>query len=144
MSSLFVFMAVQLDVKHEIIDLEQVFLPSEENTVTRIVRRGQNGIYSYSYNSSSITEDGKERTKARPINARTFVNLLEQSDKTRIPIRKKVYSFVYQNHYFELNHYLNGKGEGTFILDVEDVDPGKPIELPPFLKDYVEKEGKFF
>ncbi|KAL9643329.1 hypothetical protein ABK040_014784 [Willaertia magna] len=132
---------VQLDVKHEIIDLEQVFLPSsEEGTVTRIVRRGQNGIYSYSYNSSSITEDGKESTKARPINARTFVNLLEQSDKTRIPIRKKIYSFVYQNHYFELNHYLNGKGEGTFILDVEDVDPGKPIELPPFLKDYVEKE----
>lgn len=128
---------VDIDIRHEVIDLEQVFIPNgNEGDVTRIVKRGQNGVFTYSYHSTTTIEDGLERVSARPISARTYVNLASQADKTRIPINKKIYSFVYKNHYFELNHYLNGKGKGKFILTVEAV-AGQEVFMPTFLQQYV-------
>ncbi|KAG2393134.1 hypothetical protein C9374_009711 [Naegleria lovaniensis] len=128
---------VDIDLRHEIIDLEQIFLPtSNDKDIIRIVKRGQNGVFTYSYHSTTTTGDGYETVSARPISARTYVNLATSADKSRIPISKKIYSFVYKNHYFELNHYLNGKGKGTFILSVEAV-AGQEVTLPSFLSPYV-------
>jgi len=131
---------VELDMRHEVIDLEQVFIPTEnDKDVIRIVKRGQNGVFTYSYHSTSTTEDGFEKISACPITARTYVNLAQQADKSRMPINKKIYSFVYKNHYFELNHYLNGKGKGTFMLTVEAV-AGQEVHIPPFFEPYVTEE----
>ncbi|KAF0980682.1 hypothetical protein FDP41_013165 [Naegleria fowleri] len=131
---------VDIDLRHEIIDLEQIFLPtSNDKDIIRIVKRGQNGVFTYSYHSTTTTDDGFETISARPISARTYVNLASSADKSRIPISKKIYSFVYKNHYFELNHYLNGKGKGTFILSVEAV-AGQEVTLPSFLSPYVLEE----
>ncbi|EFC50009.1 predicted protein [Naegleria gruberi] len=131
---------VDMNLRHEVIDLEQIFIPTgNEKDVTRIVKRGQNGVFTYSYHSTQTIEDGLEKIEARPISARTYVNLSSQADKSRMPILKKIYSFVYMNHYFELNHYLNGKGKGTTILTVEAV-AGQEVSIPPFLEPYILEE----
>jgi hypothetical protein len=137
---------VPIDTPFQEIAIEQVFLKdTNPREVKRIVKRGQSGVFTYTLNTTTVSEDGQEETVvSRPITAKTFVTLLGQSDSNRVPINKRIRTFVYKNYYLELHTYLSPKhGQGVHVLQVE-LDPKLKFDidtvLPPFLRSRLDRE----
>ncbi|KAL0484783.1 hypothetical protein AKO1_003693 [Acrasis kona] len=129
-------------------EIEQVFLNSKsKNERTRIVKRGQLGVYNYTIYNTTISKDGNEEASvSRPISAKTYMSLMQQSDPDRVVTNKKLRSFVWENHYYELHMYQTpGHGQGVQVLSVE-VEPsifkekGVDAMIPEFLKSTLDKD----
>jgi hypothetical protein len=135
-----------INVPFQEINIEQVFLKDTNPRETkRIVKRGQSGVFNYTLSTATISEDGKEEiVGSRPITAKTYVALMEQRDTDRVPINKRIRTFVHKEHYLELHSYTNPKhGGGVHVLQVE-IDPKLNVDInevvPPFLRSRVAKE----
>jgi hypothetical protein len=139
---------VKIGVPYQECDIEQVFLqPTVAGERTRIVKRGQQGVYNYAIYHTTVSDDGtEEATVSRPISAKTYVSLIQQADPARVITAKRLRSFVWKDHYYELHMYQTpGHGLGTQVLSVE-VEPllvqekGASTFIPPFCTDLVKKD----
>jgi CYTH domain-containing protein len=66
-----------------------------------------------------------------------ILNPKGQADNDYMKIKKKLYSFVYKEYYYELLLFIQPK-EGLKLLQVES-NQGV-IDFPPFLEDFVDQE----
>ena len=127
----------EFPVKCEEIYIEEIFLKVKDpKDQVRIRKRGQKGFFSYQLSQRIADYQHEDDATYRPISAKNYVTLLGQADPDYIKIKKKIYSFVYKEYYYELMEFIQPK-EGLKFLEVES---DQNVILPPFLENFVKKE----
>lgn len=125
-------------VHANVCDIEQQYLLSEsDKEVGRIRRRGVRGSYVYTHTLKGPTQNGERIEIERTINAREYVDFLNQVDPTLKPIQKFRTCFLWKDRYFELDQFVSPH-EGLMLLEVELNDINEEVELPPFI--HIERE----
>lgn len=147
----------KLPLHVETFEIEQTYLmrAQDDDDATSgynyLRRRGQQGIYTYTL--SAIRQPGSEFIKSthrsdvdaeqivleRALSGREYVSLLQQRDTSRIVVKKKVHSFVWNNVYYELQTFQE-PDLGLSILNCE-LEPQLSPELPEFLDVQQEVTG---
>eukprot|EP01122_Echinamoeba_exundans_P015104 TRINITY_DN7035_c0_g1_i1.p1 TRINITY_DN7035_c0_g1~~TRINITY_DN7035_c0_g1_i1.p1 ORF type:complete len:509 (+),score=110.40 TRINITY_DN7035_c0_g1_i1:37-1563(+) len=141
----------KLPLHVETFEIEQTYLMRAQDDddsssgYNYLRRRGQQGIYTYTL--SAIREPGREFKKSvssrgdaardeeqivleRALSGREYVSLLQQRDTSRIVVKKKVHSFVWNNVYYELQTFQE-PDLGLSILNCE-LEPELTPQLPTF------------
>jgi CYTH domain-containing protein len=141
----------KLPLHVETFEIEQTYLMRAQDDddsssgYNYLRRRGQQGIYTYTL--SAIREPGREFVKSlssrsdadrdeeqivleRALSGREYVSLLQQRDTSRIVVKKKVHSFVWNNVYYELQTFQE-PDLGLSILNCE-LEPELTPQLPTF------------
>jgi len=98
-----------------------------------IIRRGQNGQYTYTH--SMLRPDTQSDEKVileRSISGREYLALLKQSDETRLSVKKDVQFFIYNNVVYELQRFTE-PDIGLTILKTEVNNSKNDISFPWFL-----------
>jgi CYTH domain-containing protein len=126
-----------LPVPCEYIDIEQTYLATPDDSEARVRRRGQRGAFTFTHTIKRPVSFGERIEIERPITAREYEAHLSGADPTRRTIRKSRCVFLYGNHYFELDRFLE-PCPGLQLLEVEVDDLARPVPLPPFIE--VERE----
>ena len=127
----------EFPVKCEEIYIEEIFLKVKDpKDQVRIRKRGQKGFFSYQLSQRIADYQHEDDATYRPISAKNYVTLLGHADPDYIKIKKKIYSFVYKEYYYELMEFIQPK-EGLKFLEVES---DQNVILPPFLENFVKKE----
>eukprot|EP00736_Rhodelphis_marinus_P004672 Rmarinus@m.28424 len=129
--------ALARQVKLESFGVRETFLITTDGTEAKVRRRGQNGSYTYVHSVRRFIDDQRVELK-RPINGRIYVSLLSQADAEREPVEKRRRCFLYSNHYFILDEFLNPSCKGLVMLrtEVERID--QDISFPDHI--HVTKE----
>ncbi len=79
---------VFIPVRHEVVNIAQIYLKSEyENS--RIRKRGQNGVFTYTHTIKKQLAPGKNIEKEKMISDKNFLYLLESRDVERHIIKKQ-------------------------------------------------------
>lgn len=127
---------VSIPVRHEVVNIAQIYLKSEyENS--RIRKRGQNGVFTYTHTIKKQLAPGKNIEKERMISDKNFLYLLESRDIKRHIIKKTRTCFIWKNKYYELDQFIN-PFPGLHVLEAELESDDETLDLPPFLN--IEKE----
>lgn len=121
---------------HQRIDMEQVYLRSKDKReVTRIRRRGQDGVYLHFL---ARTRHAGARNlpieEEELIPEQEYLSLTRLMDpKTEVLLRERV-CFLWNNQYFELDSY-RGRHEGLVMLLAESPvrEGGGLAAIPPFV-----------
>lgn len=121
-----------LKLRQEVIDIEQTYLLSNKNESARVRKRGQHGSFTYTYTVKQQMAPGKNFEREKMISVKEFIRSLEQADPTRRTIKKERTCFLWENQYFELDHFL-APCHGLYLLEAELETDGDQINLPPFL-----------
>ena len=114
-------------------EITQTYLLSEPGTEMRVRKRGWQGSYVYFQTIKKTVSSDKQIETERRITAQQYVDLLQLADPNRKPISKMRKCFVWKNHYFELDTYIEPK-LGMQILEVEGIKEGDEVEIPPFIE----------
>jgi len=117
------------------IDIEQVYLLTEDPRVERRVRRrGQGGYYVYFQTQKRSVRPGVRNEEEWQIGERAYLHALayDYDPKSRI-IRKERFCFPWKSQYFELDVF-RGEHKGTHLLEIESTDEQQEIIIPPFIK----------
>lgn len=122
-------------IKIQKIFIEQIYLKSQnENEELRIRKRSQ-------WDSSNYYRTTKDRRgqwpieKETSISARDYLALQDLKDPQKDIIHKNRYCFVYENQYFELDHFIApDRHKGKIILEIELTEENKEVKIPPFLE----------
>lgn len=114
-------------------EIEQTYLLSSnpEQTI-RVRKRGSNGSYTYTQTIKYPPKDGQRIEIEKNIRGRDYLNLLLEKDPTRQSIKKTRRTFLWKNHYFELD--LFRQPSDLILLEVELLHIDEEVELPPFLE----------
>jgi CYTH domain-containing protein len=129
--------AAAMPVPCEYIDIEQTYLLTPDGSEARVRRRGQGGAFTFTHTVKRPVCAGERIEIERPITAREYEAHLAQADPARRPVRKSRCAFLYANHYFELDRFVE-PCPGLELLELEVEDLGRPVPLPPFVE--VERE----
>jgi len=115
------------------VDIEQTYLlsPNPEQAV-RVRKRGSNGSYVYTHTIKHPMKDGERIEIEHTISGREYLNMMVQKDPQRKTIRKVRRTFLWKNHYFELDLFTNPSD--LILLEVELLRVDEQVELPLFLK----------
>jgi len=114
-------------------EITQTYLLSEPGTEMRVRKRGWQGSYVYFQTIKKTVSSDKTIETERRITAQQYVDLLQIADPNRNPIRKMRKCFVWKNHYFEIDTYIEPK-LGMQILELEGIKEGDEVEFPPFIQ----------
>lgn len=147
----------KLPLHVETFEIEQTYLMRAQDDddsslgYNYLRRRGQQGIYTYTL--SAIREPGTEFVSSqrpnapneqivleRALSGREYVSLLQQRDTSRIVVKKKVHSFVWNNVYYELQTFQEPE-LGLSILNCE-LEPELSPQLPTFFDVQQEVTGR--
>mmetsp|Transcript_5962 Transcript_5962/g.22628 ORF Transcript_5962/g.22628 Transcript_5962/m.22628 type:complete len:363 (-) Transcript_5962:36-1124(-) len=132
-----------ITVPYESIDVEHVFLQSDDPNEQRGIRkRTHQYVNSYSIVHKVKSMDGREETNVfRRLTPKTYMQFMKQADPSKRKIKKEQKSFVWGEHYYVLNRYKLKKQSDVNLLVVE-ARPEEPVEalIPDFLKDRVVSE----
>lgn len=114
-------------------EIEQTYLLSAnpEQTI-RVRKRGSNGSYTYTQTIKYPPKDGQRVEIEKNVRGRDYLNLLLEKDPDRQAIKKTRRTFLWKNHYFELD--LFREPSDLILLEVELLHIDEEVELPPFLK----------
>lgn len=124
-----------IPIRHEEIDIEQVYLVSTDGTSSRIRKRGQRGSYIYTHTSKKNIGVGQNIEVERMVTSREYNSLLSQADRTKNKICKKRYCFIWNERYFELDYFIKPSSiYGLVMLEVELDNIDEEIDFPPFIK----------
>lgn len=127
---------LEIPVRHEMVNIAQIYLKSEfENS--RIRKRGQNGVFTYTHTIKKQLAPGKNIEKEKMISNKNFLYLLESRDFNRHIIKKTRTCFIWKNKYYELDQFIN-PCSGLCVLEAELESDEETLDLPPFLN--IEKE----
>ena len=111
--------------------IEQIYLESE--ITTRRIRKRAFGNVVIFYETVKIKIDNASSQEFESeISEAEYNELKNLSDKTKRPIVKNRYCFIYKNQFFELDIYdfWNDKA----IIEIELSKANKAVELPPEIK----------
>lgn len=121
-----------LPVRSEEVEIEQRYLRTTDGSEARIRRRGQHGSYTYFHTVKRPVAAGQRVEVERPISAREYVALQSEVDPARRPVKKLRRCFLWKNHYFELDRFLDPR-PGLVVLEAELESADAALDLPPFL-----------
>ncbi len=127
----------EMPVRFEEIDVEQTYLLTPDGSEARVQRRGQHGVFTFTHTLKRPVSAGERIEVHRPISPREHDAHLAHADPARRMIRKTRRVFLYANHYFELDRFLEPCA-GLELLELEVDDLAHPVALPPFVE--VERE----
>jgi len=130
---------------------DYLLTPGQKNQA-RLRKRGQHGSYTYTHTIRrhvELTEEGAKRDSPelkQAISRRDYIILLAQKDQRRSSIYKKRRCFISNNHYYQLDVYLEpcqSKCRGLILLETYTVDntPDFVNKLPSFLNVLREVTG---
>lgn len=107
----------------------------------RIRKRGTNGSSTYTY--TIRRPDVKDVELKRQITYRDYEVLLTQVDSSHHPIYKKRRAFLWNDHYYQLDNYVEPcyKGHGLIFLETYTAKDVCLKDLPSFLKVVKEVTG---
>lgn len=96
--------------------------PDPHHVQSRLRKRGQNGIWSYTYTQRKReSSDSQVIELKRTIAHRDYTNMLAQRDPNHLTVYKRRRCFIWNNYSFQLDIYrkpCNPKCEGLIILEV--------------------------
>jgi len=130
---------------------DYLLTPGQQNQA-RLRKRGQHGSYTYTHTIRrhvELTKEGEKREAPelkQAITRRDYIILLAQKDQRRSSIYKKRRCFISNNHYYQLDVYLEpcqSKCRGLILLETYTVDnsPDFVNKLPSFLNVLREVTG---
>ncbi|MDD3845129.1 MAG: AAA family ATPase [Syntrophorhabdaceae bacterium] len=121
---------------HQRIDMEQAYLRSrDKREVTRIRRRGQDGVYFHFLARTRYAGGGSLPVEEEElIPEQQYLSLTRLMDPRAEVLSKERICFLWNNQYFELDRY-KGRHEGLVVLLAESPGPdgGRPTAIPPFV-----------
>lgn len=123
-------------VKHEDYDVDHDYLLSSDGTQHRLRKRGQYGVYSYTHTIRYPDILGQRIELRHMLSSREYLSIKRQRDPSRLTVKKKRRSFLWQKQYFELDYFLQ-PCEGLILLEAY-MKTGDDITLPDFID--VQKE----
>ncbi|MDO5510482.1 MAG: AAA family ATPase [Weeksellaceae bacterium] len=118
---------------HYTSSIEQTYLLSNENEELRVRRRGQNGKFICFHTQKKDLAPGQRLEVETKISPKEYSLHLENRDKDYRVIRKERKCFVWDDHYFELDHYLEPQLDFQ-ILEIEGLNLQEKLTFPPFLE----------
>lgn len=126
------------DIKVVKTDILQTYLLSPEGEERRVRKRSLDGCPTYYYCSKKKTDQAHVRIeKEAIINEGEYRVLLEQGDPNLAPIEKERHCFLFENTYFELDHYKNPDLPfATLEIETETIP-----KLPDFITESVDLTG---
>lgn len=131
-----------LPVHFQELEIDQTYLTSPAGAKARIQRRGERGSYVYTHKMKRTTTDGKRVEVEYPLSGREYIAMLAESDPRRTTLKKIRRVFLWKNHYFEWDTYLEPERHRHIeMLKVEVPSLLSPLELPPFLQVESEVTG---
>lgn len=117
------------DVQHDYL------LSSNPQTQTRIRKRGQNEIFTYTHTErTKISNERVERIAQ--VNFREYQTLYRQRDSDHHPIYKTRRCFLSRGHYYQLDIYKepwNKRCQNLVLLETYTTKEEEELELPGFL-----------
>ena len=99
----------------------------------RVRKRVHRGDPTYFATRKKKLSDTVYREDERLIDVATYEKLLARKVGGTGMIQKDRHCFVYRDQYFELDVF-KGAHKGLFLLEIELLEEGSPVELPPFLR----------
>lgn len=113
-------------------DIEQTYLlsPDPKQSI-RVRKRGMNGSFAYTHTIKHPMIDGERPEIERNISGREYLNLMLEKDPNRKTIQKVRRTFLWKNHYFELDLFTDPSD--LMLLEVELFHIDEKVELPPFI-----------
>eukprot|EP01091_Cochliopodium_minus_P009398 TRINITY_DN2309_c0_g1_i1.p1 TRINITY_DN2309_c0_g1~~TRINITY_DN2309_c0_g1_i1.p1 ORF type:complete len:475 (+),score=126.73 TRINITY_DN2309_c0_g1_i1:166-1425(+) len=126
-----------IPVKYEKSYTEQTFLMRDSEKRQEgyifVKKRENKGSTIFTYSAKHVFIDSSSAIIERQISAQEYGTLLAQSNPNREVVTKKLNSFVWNGHYFELNYYMHPH-EGLIILKTDAEDSQQQIPYPPFIE----------
>eukprot|EP01135_Chromosphaera_perkinsii_P001436 Nk52_evm4s169 gene=Nk52_evmTU4s169 len=121
----------QFDVRHD-------YLPiGTDGSQTRIRRRGQCGIYTYTHTVRKPEIDGQHVEVRKAISAREYATLLRQRDPKTNSVYKTRICFLWEQNYYQMDVYsppYHPRCQGLILLETShDEDFSSDDVVPPFL-----------
>lgn len=144
----------KLPLHVETFELEQTYLMRAQDDddssqgYNYLRRRGQQGTYTYTLSAireplreyvTNKDDPSEQIVLERSLSGREFVSLLHQKDQSRMVVKKRVHSFVWNNVYYELQSFVE-PDLGLSVLNCE-VEPHLAPTLPNFFDIQQEVTG---
>jgi CYTH domain-containing protein len=131
-----------LSVQQFDVDHDYLIHIDNNNTESRVRRRGQQGQYNYTYTIRYSSIHGQKLELKRTLTRREYSELLLQRDPNRLKIHKHRYCFLFNDQYYELDIYIEPH-KGLKLLEFyvnknESNEKDEVTNLPNFLE--IEKE----
>jgi CYTH domain-containing protein/thymidylate kinase len=121
-----------IPVRSEEVDIVQVYLKTDDGTMSRIRRRGCDQSYIYTHTIKKSTGvSGKSIEIERRISENEYLALLMNADLDRRSILKKRTCFLWNNQYYEFDRFASPYG--LSILEIELDTESDNITIPPFI-----------
>lgn len=131
-----------IPVHFQELEIEQTYLTSPAGAKARVQRRGERGSYVYTHKMKRTTSEGKRVEVEYPLSGREYISMLAEADSRRVTLKKMRRVFLWKNHYFEWDTFLEPeKHKGLEILKTEVPSLDSPLDLPPFLQVMEEVTG---
>jgi thymidylate kinase/CYTH domain-containing protein len=119
-------------------DVFHDYLSTLNKTQARIRRRGQNGVYTYTYIVRMKEIEGRCIETRRNISVREYDTLMMQRDSSHYSISKKRRCFVHNHQYYQLDRYKSPYPSLILMeayLDYRTIEGRDVLSiLPPFIK----------
>lgn len=124
--------SIILPVHSSTFEIEQHYLDQEGERVRKMTRDGSDTFF----HTFKENHPRAERVKVeRLIDEERFLELLQRKDPMAGTIRKTRTYFVWENQYFELDHFHHN---GMWMLEARSTQEHPEIDLPSFLPDAVD------
>lgn len=120
-----------LAVPHQVVRIEQMYLPEENGMEVRIRRRSQGHDAMYYLTRKRTIKPGVRIETEELISLRQFLALKANVDPTRGTIVKDRVCFLYEKQYCELDLFHNPPN--LALLEVELTEEQEEVKLPDFL-----------
>lgn len=118
--------------------VEQYYLISPDDRVMRIRKRTRWWGSIYTLTKKRRLANGDTVEEEELIDAGTYQQMQFLKKTGTQPIRKKRYNFLWQNQYFELDHFISWPYIGQYMLEIEKTNKEQAVTLPTML--HIQKE----
>jgi len=124
-----------IPVPYQKIFIEQVYLKKRGDKEWRIRRRSQDGRAVYWKTSKKWLARGGIREEAEEqISRKEYRKLMVRRDTRRNIIKKERVCFLWENHCFEMDFFLDSEsGYGIVLLEIELTRKNEKVEMPEWL-----------
>lgn len=127
-------------VKREYFELEETFLWKTIGESNSLRKLGKNDSFTYSH-EMRYSVKGEKVERKRQITGREYIELLDQRDKEKQPVKKLRQCLIYERQYLIVETFLNIEPHPS-VMRIEASSDSSKIKLPPFLDVIREVTGE--
>ena len=120
-------------VKKEVFEIEEIFLiATKENTEALLKKIGKNDSYIYYHEVKTYVEN-QRIMKKRQLSARQYIEMLDQTAKGFVKVKKFRQCFTWESQYFVVETLLNVDQQFS-LLRIESSKAQSQLQIPKFVK----------